>query len=633
MGSWQVAGPVIGMGHSWRDKYPNLATKVEQLRAPTGRGIAWEGSKIWAYRDRPQNLVEVFRKNVQEIPDEEAYVFYPGETRITWAGIGEKVNSLASHLRHHYGFQKGDRMCLLSLGSLEYVVGYLATVTLGGIATPINLGLAPEGIAAQINKVQARGLIVSPEIWDTKVSPVKDRIGSVREIFMIGEAREGTVALTQLMEHMIADQVSETIDEWDLCAISFTSGTTGAPKGTMTMHINALGCAEALIDCQTLSPDDTVLCMAPLYHNTAVYANFIPALLTGARLIVMASFTPLEAIKLLEKERVTACVAAPVMLWMIMNHPEFHHYDCSTLKKVVFGGHAASEAFIHQLMQEFSPVAAINGGSVSESTALGFALPTDDALRKITSCGLATPNTEIALFDEEGREIIVPNQIGEVGYKGQQTNAGYWDEPQRTQETFRKDGYVLSGDWAKIDEDGYLWLLDRKKDMIVRGGQNVYCIEVENKIYLNDKVLGVAVVGVPDPVFAQRVKAVVVPKPGSQLSAQEIREHCIRHLAPYEVPEYVVLAQSLVANPAGKTLKARLVDFWGTVEKSDDVVREKMDAYCHSMPDKLRHLEILRLGKQRVTPIAALQEIKDHTELGMRLRQVVEEQGIVALLT
>ena len=124
----------------------------------------------------------------------------------------------------------------------------------------------------------------------------------------------------------------------------------------------------------------------------------------------------------------------------------------------------------------------VNGGSVSESTALGFALPTEDAIRKITSCGLATPNTDIAIFDDDGNEVTTPNVIGEVAYRGQQTNAGYWDEPGKTAEVFRSDGFVLSGDWAKIDEEGYLWLLDRKKDMVVRGGQNVYCIEVENKL-------------------------------------------------------------------------------------------------------------------------------------------------------
>ena len=312
----------------------------------------------------------------------------------------------------------------------------------------------------------------------------------------------------------------------------------------------------------------------------------------------MAAFAPLDAIKLIEAERATWAVAAPIMLWMMMNHPEFRNHDCSTLKKILFGGHASSETFISQLNKEFAPIAMVNAGSVSESTAVGFALPTEDAIRKITSCGLATPNTDIAIFDDSGNEIIEPNVIGEVAYRGQQTNAGYWEEPGKTAEVFRRDGFVLSGDWAKIDEEGYLWLLDRKKDMVVRGGQNVYCIEVENKLYLHPKVLRAAVVGVPDHVFSERLKAVVVLKPGQSATAEEIRGHCAQHLAKYETPEYVVFASTLPTNPAGKTLKTALVDFWGEAEGAAPA---RFVAFCASMPSALMDMPHRESTKARHT--------------------------------
>jgi acyl-CoA synthetase (AMP-forming)/AMP-acid ligase II len=338
--------------------------------------------------------------------------------------------------------------------------------------------------------------------------------------------------------------------------------------------------------------------MPPLYHNTAVYADFLPALLSGGKCVIMAAFAPLDAIKLIEAERATWAVAAPIMLWMMMNHPEFRNHDCSTLKKILFGGHASSETFISQLNKEFAPIAMVNAGSVSESTAVGFALPTEDAIRKITSCGLATPNTDIAIFDDSGNEIIEPNVIGEVAYRGQQTNAGYWEEPGKTAEVFRRDGFVLSGDWAKIDEEGYLWLLDRKKDMVVRGGQNVYCIEVENKLYLHPKVLRAAVVGVPDHVFSERLKAVVVLKPGQSATAEEIRGHCAQHLAKYETPEYVVFASTLPTNPAGKTLKTALVDFWGEAEGAAPA---RFVAFCASMPSALMDMPHRESTKARHT--------------------------------
>ncbi len=377
-----------------------------------------------------------------------------------------------------------------------------------------------------------------------------------------------------------------------------------------------------------LSADDINICMPPLYHNTAVYTDFMPALLTGGKCVVMSAFAPLDAIELVEAERCTWAVAAPIMLWMMMNHPDFAQHDCRTLKKILFGGHAASETFINQLKQCFEPVAMVNGGSVSESTALGFALPTEDAIRKITSCGLATPNTDIAIFDDDGHEVTTPNVIGEVAYRGQQTNAGYWDEPGKTAEVFRKDGFVLSGDWAKIDEDGYLWLLDRKKDMVVRGGQNVYCIEVENKLFLHPAVLRAAVVGVSDHVFSERLKAVLVLKPGHTLTPQQVREHCASHLAPYEVPEYVVFAAALPTNAAGKTLKPPLVDFWG--DGLDDAVA-RLAAFCASQPEPLLDRPQLRLDGESLTPRQALAALRFGDALGLRLAAAIDAGGIVAL--
>ncbi|MGL6110483.1 MAG: class I adenylate-forming enzyme family protein [Rubrivivax sp.] len=631
MPAWQIQGPTRGTCKSWRELYPQLGASVTSIRAPMGRGIAWEGSEIWAYRERPQHIAQLLAANVARHPEREAYAFHPGGQRLTWRQVGEQVQRVAARLRREHGVAKGDRVGLLTLGCPEYVIAYLATVSLGAIAVPVNLGLPAEGLAAQIDKVKARVLVVSPELWAGKLEAVRGTLSSVQAVLMTGDqAAPGTTLFAQLHRDGAEVPVQEDIDEWDVCAISFTSGTTGVPKGTMAMHINALGCAQNIVHAaKGLDVDDINLCMPPLYHNTAVYTDFMPALLTGGKCVVMSAFAPLDAILLIERERATWAVAAPIMLWMMMNHPDFARHDCSTLKKILFGGHAASETYIKQLHQCFAPVAMVNGGSVSESTALGFALPTEDAIRKITSCGLATPNTDIAIFDDQGNELTEPNQIGEVAYRGQQTNAGYWDEPGKTAEVFRRDGFVLSGDWAKIDEEGYLWLLDRKKDMVVRGGQNVYCIEVENKLYLHPAVLRAAVVGVPDPVFSERLKAVLVLKPGHSLTPQQVREHCAAHLAAYEVPEYVVFAKALPANAAGKTLKPPLRDVW---DDTDGQPGERFAAFCSSMPPALLERPHLRLDGQALTPRAALAAIEAGSALGRRVVEVVAAGGIVALL-
>jgi acyl-CoA synthetase (AMP-forming)/AMP-acid ligase II len=630
MSASDIQGPTRGTCKSWRELYPELGRQVEQITAPLGRGIAWEGSDIWVYKERAANIVELLAANVARYPDREAYVFHPGGQRLTWGQVGEQVQRVAARLRRDFGVEKGDRLCLLTLGCPQYVISYLAIVSLGGIAVPVNLGLTAEGLAAQINKVGAKGIVVSPDLWQDKLASVRSQLSSVRQVFITdGPVPPQTLGFAELNREGVEAPVHTAIDEWDLCAISFTSGTTGVPKGTMAMHINALGCAQNIMHAaKGLSVDDINLCMPPLYHNTAVYTDFMPALMTGGKCVIMRAFAPLDAIKLIETERTTWTVAAPIMLWMMMNHPEFAQHDCSSLKKILFGGHAASETYINQLHRCFSPVAMVNGGSVSESTALGFALPTEDAIRKITSCGLATPNTDIAIFDDQGHELTEPNQIGEVAYRGQQTNAGYWDEPGKTAEVFRRDGFVLSGDWARIDEEGYLWLLDRKKDMVVRGGQNVYCIEVENKLYLHPAVLRAAVVGVPDHLFSERLKAVLVLKPGLSVSAHEIREHCAAHLAPYEVPEYVVFAQALPTNAAGKTLKPPLVDEWG---ETDADAAKRLRAFCASMPEVLLDKPQFKLDGSPLTPREALAALEANNDLGRRIAERVGEGGIVAL--
>jgi long-chain acyl-CoA synthetase len=635
MPAWDVMGPTVGTCKSWRDVYPELGAAVARIVAPLGRGIAWEGTEIWAYRDRAKNIVEVFESNISRFPNAEAYVFHPGGERMTWAEVGAQVDRVASRLRREFGIAKRDRVCLLTLGCPEYVVCYLAVIKLGAVAVPVNLGLTGEGLAAQINKVEAKALLVSADIWDSKLAEMRSRLASVEVIFLADQALPrplpvGLESFAKLNRDSVEPVVSEAIDEWDLCAISFTSGTTGVPKGTMAMHINALGCAQNIINASKgLGPSDINICMPPLYHNTAVYTDFMPALMSAGKCVIMAAFSPLDALRLIEQERVTWAVAAPIMLWMMMNHAEFGRFDVSTLRKILFGGHAASETYINQLRHCFKPTVMVNGGSVSESTALGFALPTEDAIRKITSCGLSTPNTDIAIFDDFGNEVREPNVIGEVAYRGQQTNAGYWNEPAKTAEVFRRDGFVLSGDWAKIDEEGYLWLLDRKKDMVVRGGQNIYCIEVENKLYLHPAVLRAAVVGVPDHVFSERLKAVLVLKPDRQVTPDEVRAHCKKHLAAYEVPEYIVFASALPTNAAGKTLKPPLVDFWA---EAGSTPRSQLDAFMECTPSALLDRPHFRFEGAPLSPVQAFAEVEKGSSLGTRLLSSIAKHGLSSLM-
>ena len=187
MPAWQIQGPTRGTAKSWRELYPELGAKVERVNAPKGRGIAWEGTEIWAWRDRPGDIAGLLAANVERYPEREAYVFHPGGQRLTWRQVGEQVQRVAARLRREHGLRKGDRLGLLTLGCPQYVIAYLATVSLGAIAVPVNLGLTAEGLAAQIDKVKARLLVVSPEIWAGKLDAVRSRLSSVEAVFITGD--------------------------------------------------------------------------------------------------------------------------------------------------------------------------------------------------------------------------------------------------------------------------------------------------------------------------------------------------------------------------------------------------------------------------------------------------------------
>jgi acyl-CoA synthetase (AMP-forming)/AMP-acid ligase II len=383
-----------------------------------------------------------------------------------------------------------------------------------------------------------------------------------------------------------------------------------------------------------MTSDDVVLIMVPLFHVTSLHSQIAPAVMRGAKSVLMGYFHPTEALQLIQHEKVTFLSGAPVMLWLMMVQPDFDAYDVSSLQKVGYGGSAASPQFVKMVAEKFPNASQINAGGMTEHTSLGFALPPEDALRKRGSVGLSLVTSEITLFDEEGYEILEPGKLGEIAFKGPLTSKGYWRDPEKTKETFRRDGYVLSGDIGKIDEEGYLWIADRKKDMISRGGQKCYGVELENVLFGLNKVLDVAIVGVPDRVFTERVKAVITPKPGEELTKAEVLAFCEQHLAKYEIPEYVVFKKDLLPkNPGGKTIKTLLIDDWGDLpDHAKDPAIERYKGFLSSLHPKLESVPLLFVGDREMTAGEGLSHMEHADAIGEKIRDIVQQEGIVALL-
>lgn len=300
--------------------------------------------------------------------------------------------------------------------------------------------------------------------------------------------------------------------------------------------------------------EDVDLIMVPLFHVTGLHTQLAKSLFVGSTTVLMRTFKADKALEIIEAEGVTLSISVPTIYWLMLMCPDFSKRDLRTFRTIVYGGAPCPPELIQRLSKAFPGASLINAGGLTEGTSLQYALPPQDALRKAGSVGFPTPCTEFRIVDEEDRDVP-SGEVGELLLKGAGIARGYWEDPEETRRTFQ-GGWLRTGDLAKVDEEGYLWLMDRKKDMIIRGGENIYSVEVENVLYAFPKILEAAVVGVPDPIFGEQVKAFVVLKEGQEATEEEIRAFCSKHLADYKVPKTVeILQEPLPRNPGGKVCK------------------------------------------------------------------------------
>ncbi|MBW1781712.1 MAG: AMP-binding protein, partial [Deltaproteobacteria bacterium] len=349
------------------------------------------------------------------------------------------------------------------------------------------------------------------------------------------------------------------ISEWDLSNIMYTSGTTGQPKGAMQFHRGSI--ATAMLTSEYLNyrhGRDRNLCVIPLFHVTGLSMNFIGSVFAGIPVVFMKKFHTEEALQLVEKERITVMVSVITVYWLMLNNKNFDKYDLSSLREIVYGGSPAAADVVHQMREKLPGVLLHNGFGMTETHAFDTYLQDKDVISHIESVGQILPLVDMKIVDHKGKEVPV-GEPGELLLKGSKVVRGYWNKPEVNKEAFT-DGWLHSGDIARIDEDGYVYILDRIKDMINRGGEKIYSIEVENVLYGNPKIMEAAVFGVPHEVFGEQVKAAVVPKPDQTLTEQEVIDFCAQRLANYKVPVAVVFLDELPRNPGGKVVKSRLLD-------------------------------------------------------------------------
>jgi long-chain acyl-CoA synthetase len=495
-----------------------------------------------------------------------------GAVRRTWGEFARRVQRLAGGLRRA-GLAPGDRLAILSLNGAPYLELYYAVPWAGALVMPINIRLAPAEILAQIADAEPSLLFVDAA-FARMLPELSGKMPSVRKVISTAEA-PGTHPYEPLVEQGPPIEDENRSDD-DVYGVFYTGGTTAASKGVMLTHTNIVVNAYHMALDIGFAEDDVYLHVAPMFH-LADSANTFAVTMMGAAHAFVPAFDVTKTLEAFQSYRVTRTLLVPTMLNAVVNSPELARYDVSSLRSILYGGSPMAPAVMAKALDGLRCLLFQGYGMTETSPVLTFLTPEDHvkglrggdakAEARLRSAGRPVPNVDVRILDPQGR-ALPPGEIGEICARGPNIMKGYWRKPEASAEALR-GGFMHTGDLGFMDEDGYVFLVDRAKDMIVSGGENVYCVEVETALYSHPAVLEAAVFGVPCGELGERVHAVVVLKPGQRASGEDLVGHCRRTLGGYKCPKSVDLRdEPLPKSGAGKILKRDLrAPFWKGQER------------------------------------------------------------------
>ncbi|TFY98218.1 acyl-CoA synthetase [Ramlibacter humi] len=505
---------------------------------------------------RRQTLADLLHRSAQRLPDKTALVC--GGTSWTFAQFDEVVDRVAAGLAR-MGIAHGTRVAVLARNSHGFAALRFAVARLGAVLVPINFMLQAADVAYILRHAQAETLATDSGLAElARAAAAQDT--KVRQFIWLPseDASEPVAGMTSFHELAKTEGAppASPVQSGDLAQIVYTSGTESLPKGAMLTHDAILWqYASCAIDA-SIQQADVMLHALPLYHCAQLDVFLGPCIYVGATSIVTAKPTPDNLLPLLQRHRITSFFAPPTVWISLLRSPQFDATDLSALRKGYYGASIMPVEVLREMARRLPQVGFWNLYGQTEIAPLATLLGPGDQLRKPGSCGRPCLNVETRVVDDAMNDVK-PGEVGEIVHRSPHLMLGYFHDDERTKAAFAGD-WFHSGDLATIDDEGYITVVDRKKDMIKTGGENVASREVEEAIYRHPAVSEVAVIGVPHPRWVEAVVAVVVPKAGQSLSEDDLLAHCGEHLATFKRPKGVVLAESLPKNPSGKLLKREL---------------------------------------------------------------------------
>ena len=502
---------------------------------------------------------DIIYRNAILRANEEAYVY--GNVRLTWSQFNKKVNQLI-HALNRMNVKQGDVIGLLAWNCLEYAILYGAAMKGGFIASPYNTRLKAQELDYLINYSEAKILFTGPELTGP-IDSIKAQLPKVKNYICLEKAAPGMTFFDDLLASSSDEEPDFSVTEDDPLYIIYTSGTTGVPRGALYTQRCSMDDTRSVVVDTRISPNDRHLQLTPLFH-IAGQQHFRDIMFVGGLNVIIKNFDPKVAMQAIQDEKITYVNFVPTQLVSMLNEPDFEKYDLSSVKLFWYGGSTMPFEILKRGIKNFGPIFAQGyGQSESGPNITHLSREGHDVLdkspeeqKRLKSTGLPDIGVHVRIVDEEDNDLE-PGESGEILIQSKHMMIEYWKKPEETGSTI-VNGWLHTGDIGYYDEEGYIYIVDRKKDIIKSGGENVYAREVEDILSEHPAVLEAAVIGLPDDYWLEKVHAVIVKRPGVDATPEEIIKFCKGKIAGYKVPKSMEFIDALPKTATGKLLKREL---------------------------------------------------------------------------
>nr|WP_263326644.1 long-chain fatty acid--CoA ligase [Neobacillus sp. Marseille-Q6967] len=504
-------------------------------------------------RSRQLLVDQMLDRSTRRFPDKVALV--NNDMCVTYEELHNRVNSFAGWLQSK-GIQKGDKVALLLFNGIEYAECLYAIAKVGAVAVTINFRLQPSEIEYILTNSESKMIVIDSNLVST-LETIMDCIPNLEDIVVVDDNNlhnHSYYSYQQIFTNVYTPVLVELEDDDDFLIV-YTSGTTGKPKGAVLTHKNVYLNAMNYSLEFGLTKDEVQLITTPMFHIGGISALSM-VILMGGRSVFHDKFDPERVLETYETKKITYSFMVPSMWNMLLEHPKFAEFDVTSLRVLCTAAASTPLELKKRLIKHFPNAGVFDTYGQTETSPGTTTLKPTDSLNKSGSVGLSFTNVEIRVVDEQMNDVA-PGQVGEIIFRGPTVMKEYYKNPDATAEAFR-GGWLHSGDLVVADEEGYISVVDRKKDMVISGGENIYPKEIEEVLYTHPDILDAAVIGVPDPKWGETIKAFIVLRNGKSLSKQDVINYCSDKIASYKKPRHVEFLDELPRNAAGKILKTVL---------------------------------------------------------------------------